>query len=692
MASTPKAPSLADSQRSDALPEFSDRQYARDVLWLENITEETLDEELSNEATALQIEIPGIVLETREGHVSSCESTATTTSRHTRTGSTGSQDSTSTGATSRSSAEQLPANSTSISQKRSRGRRFLSFSEYEKFLAQADGQQSSSGPEVCAILPEPALSIISVSTRKSYKSVKDGIKNRLKFRKDKMSTDDSKCVLGDVWDTALINGSFCVCCRDEFKRNRALHILTCSHKYCEKCLRILAQQATGDESKMPPKCCSKSIPGTIIKSVLTRDEQRRFMKSVLQFSTPWGERIFCPNLECGEFIPRRHKVDPKHPFQVVCRKCRTKACSICKRGAHRLGQDCPADWELDAVLQMGENQGWRRCYKCRTLVELTQGCTHITCRCKAQFCYICGAVWDPLVGCPNFCNGDEELERRRQEEVARAATEAAEKAAKEAAEAARAAEQLEAIKRSQQSGKLKDLQAQQASERDRFDSFERKMKWIMWTRHGQLKLDTLDRYSDLQSKMVERHAKTAAHLEDRQVAAEMELRASLKQSERSVQIRLRHMEAYCDGLSCSSDGLNPARVVTEQDLRELGQQYNLRDDLERLHQSRINVMREKQSKQMEQLLSRQEEEVERLTQKQVEELDAQEEVFGAEEEKFMQLFRERRQRLERRWALVNEMTRKRLEKDTGLKFAKLPELDWPDPDIVVNLSLEALNE
>jgi IBR domain, a half RING-finger domain len=691
MTSTPKMPSLADLQQPDALPEFSDRQYARDVLCLENTTEETFDEELSKEAAALGIEIPGIVSEIREGHVSLCDSTATVTSRLTRAGSTESQESTSTGATSRSQTRQPPANSTSISQKQSRGQRFLSFSEYEKFLAQADAQ-SPDGLGVCAIPSEPALSILSLSTRKSYKSVKDGVKSRLKFRKDRVSTDGPKYVLGDVRDIALINGSFCICCRDEFKRNKALHVLTCSHKYCEKCLRVLIQQATADESKMPPKCCNKPIPGSVVKSVLTRDEQQRFMKSVLQFSTPWGERIFCPNLECSEFIPKRNKVDPKHPFKVICRKCRTKACSICKRGAHRLGQDCPADWELDAVLQMGENQGWRRCYKCRNLVELTQGCTHITCRCKAQFCYICGAVWDPLVGCPNFCNGEEELERRRQEEEARAAMEAAEKAAQEAAEAARAAEQLEAIKRSQHNGELINLHARQVNERDRFDSFERKMKWSMWTRHGQLKLDLLDRYGDLQSKMVERHAKTTAHLEDRQVAAEMELRASLKQSERSVQIRLRHMEAYCDELGYSSDGLNPARVVTERDLRELGQQYNLRDGLERLHQSRINVMREKQSKKMEQLLSRQEEEVEKLMQKQAEELDAQEEIFGAEEEKFMRLFRERRQRLKQRWVLVDEMTRKMLEKDTGLKFAKLPELDWPDPETVVDLSLEALRE
>lgn len=443
---------------------------------------------------------------------------------------------------------------------------------------------------------------------------------------------------------------------------------------------------------MPPRCCSQALPGVVIKSVLNREEQHIFMKAVLQFSTPWESRIFCPNPACGEFIPKRGKIDPKHPFEVVCRKCRTRACSICKRAAHAVGQDCPSDWELDAVLQMGEKSGWRRCYKCRNLVELTQGCSHITCRCKAQFCYICGAVWDSVVGCPNYCNGEEELERRRIEEEARIAELEQEKAAREEAERIEAAEKLEAEKRTQESQELNDLRARQINERDRFCGYERKMKWIMWTRHGQAKLDVLDRYGDLQTKMKERHARTANHLEDRQVAAEMDLRATLKQSERSVAIRLRHMEAYCDGLGRSASGDNPSRVVTERDLRELGQQYNIRDDLERLHQSKINVMRDKQAKQMEHLLDRQEEELNKLAAKQDEELLALEENFGSEEEGFLRLFADRKKRMTKRWNLVEEVERKKLEFAKGERFAPMSPVIWPDLGSKPDEGLEAVTE
>lgn len=486
--------------------------------------------------------------------------------------------------------------------------------------------------------------------------------------------------------------SSCVCCREEFKDAAKLRTLPCAHNYCENCLRVLAIQSCTEELKMPPRCCSQAIPGNTIKSVLNTEEQTLFIKSVVQFSTPWEARIFCPNTACGEFIQTLGKIDPKQPFEVVCRTCGDKACSICKRAAHSVGQDCPEDYELEALLRMAKSAGWRRCYKCRTLVELSQGCSHITCRCKAQFCYICGAVWDPSVGCPNYCNGEEMLERRRLEEEQRIAEEEKEKLAREEAEMVEAEERAAAEERTRTNVTLNTLRAGQICERDRFCTFERKMKWAMLTRHGQAKIDILDRYSELTIKMKERHQRTSTHLEDRQVAAEMELRTTLKQSERSVQIRLKHMEAYCNGLGRGSGIHETQRIVTEKDLRELGQQYNIRDDLGRLHQSRINVMRDKQAKQMENLIVRQAEELRNLTIKQNQELEALEESHSREEEGIISLFIERKSRLIWRWNLTLEVERKQLTDKTGVHFAPMPPITWPQSKSSKPLGLESVFE
>lgn len=444
---------------------------------------------------------------------------------------------------------------------------------------------------------------------------------------------------------------------------------------------MMANQATTDEGKMPPRCCTQPILGNTIKTVLDRESQAAFLKSVLQFSTPWEARIFCPNPTCGEFIPPRPKVDPKHPFAVTCRSCRTRVCVMCKRNAHGVGKDCPEDYELDEVLKMGEKSGWRRCYKCRNLVELAQGCTHMTCRCKAQFCYICGGVWDATVGCPNVCSGEEELERRRLEEEVRMAEFEAEKIAREAAAAIEAIDRAEAEQRSMAHPDFQQLRNNQEAEKERFLSFILSSRSAIHQRHNDARLSLADKHADATEKMRERHAKTASHLEDRQIAAEMELRHTLEHGERSVRIRLKHMEAYCDGLGRGPSSAMPARTVTERDLRELGQQYNLRDGMERLHQSKINVMRDRQAKRMEELLDRHGNELGKLEDKRQEDLETLASQFANEEEAIVATFQRRRENLQRRWRLAIEILRKELADKDSTRYELIPLPEWLEEEV-----------
>jgi hypothetical protein len=401
------------------------------------------------------------------------------------------------------------------------------------------------------------------------------------------------------------------------------------------------------------------------------------MKCVSQYSTPYEKRVFCPNPACSEFIPNLHKINVQHPFEVACTECKTKACSLCKHTAHMDGQDCPKEWNVDEAIKLGGRHAWRRCYRCRSFVAPTEETSCVTCHCGAQFCYFCGGIWDFKIGCPNNCDDEEATEPHRIDNDLKIATLALEATTLQLDGAESSIKEVEASRRTAENGEMKDLRQMQIEERDRFIAFERKMKWHMWTRHAQQKIELLDRFGDLQAKMTERHTKMAMQLEDRQVAAEMELRGTLKQAEKSVQIRLRHMEAYCNGLG-RANAPGPSRVVTERDLRELGQQYNIRDDMERLHQSRINVIREKQSKQMDQLLATQEAETAGLAKQQDAEQDELEEAFAIEEEKFTALFDGRKERLNRRWRIACEVARRRLASTHGVTFGAMPDVEWPD--------------
>lgn len=681
-----------------ALAELNDGDYVSEVLRCrDRTTEGGIERLLERKAEAFGISIrPHTPIE----HAS--PSADSPLSSHARNTSSGSDDTTDTALTTDTvpSTPTVPCAEPSLPPSPRSRPRCLTFSQYDRYLAQVEPnlvqpkflKQTSPAADV---IP----GILSATTRKSVMSLKNGIKAKVRWKK--RASLPSATVTMYAFPTPLdtphavnvrshvmrmphshIGSSSCICCRDDFTKQDDLQALPCGHTYCGDCLRIMINQATTEESKMPPRCCTQPVPGAVIKSLLVRDDQQLFLKAVQQFSTPWAQRIFCPNASCNEFVPPRAKVDPKHPFDVVCRECRTRVCTMCKMRAHTLGQDCPSDYELDQVLQIGEKSGWRRCYKCRTLVELTQGCTHMTCRCKAQFCYICGAIWDPDIGCPNICSGEEELERRRMEEAQREAAMEAEKAREEAEAAAAALERQEAERRTETSAQFKTLREEQQAEMQRFVAFERKAKWKMWTRHHERKVVLNEKYSDQCEKMRERHAKTEQHLEERQIAAEIELRASLEQAEKSVRIRVKHMEAYCRALGRASsvssrDADMPPRVVTERHLLELGQQHSALEGMARLHQARINVLRDRQAKRMEELLERQEKELERLDERREEDIEDLAADFANEEDALARVFEGRKTRLVRRWELAVQILRVEVERTEGAEYAAMPTPEWP---------------
>lgn len=183
-----KKRSLDDMRHTDStLPiDYRDDDYTREVLQLdEGQTEDGVDQNLSKEAEKLGITITIPPTPSGNPHISMCDSAITVGSHHARTGSTGSEGSHSTGMTSRSSED------TSTPRKRSSTRRSLSFSEYEKYLAQTEAQDAAkSGYNAPPIPSEPAPSLFSVSTRRSYVSLKNGIRSRFRLKKSRKSLDE----------------------------------------------------------------------------------------------------------------------------------------------------------------------------------------------------------------------------------------------------------------------------------------------------------------------------------------------------------------------------------------------------------------------------------------------------------------------------------------------------------------------
>lgn len=161
----------------------------------------------------------------------------------------------------------------------------------------------------------------------------------------------------------------CTSCFDEFPKNETTKLL-CNHFYCKPCLTILITTALQSEATFPPKCCLTEIPLTTVLSPLNAKQRETYKEKAAEYAVPTQDRWYCPNTKCLKWIPptKLHRLRIQNQ---KCPHCATKICGICRGLAHNASTDCPQDFGLEATINLAELEGWRRCFKCRAMVEVS---------------------------------------------------------------------------------------------------------------------------------------------------------------------------------------------------------------------------------------------------------------------------------------------------------------------------------
>ena len=174
----------------------------------------------------------------------------------------------------------------------------------------------------------------------------------------------------------------CASCFDDVLESQAVN-LTCQHSYCPTCFSHLVTNAMQHENFWPPKCCLQEIPKKTLETKLSALELANYRLKAKEYSIPAGERWYCARPECGKWFNKSRT--RARDAMVSCLHCHFEMCLFCRGEIHPRGERCPQDRGLEATLAVAELEGWRRCLNCHTMVELTQGCRHITCTCGTQF-------------------------------------------------------------------------------------------------------------------------------------------------------------------------------------------------------------------------------------------------------------------------------------------------------------------
>lgn len=218
---------------------------------------------------------------------------------------------------------------------------------------------------------------------------------------------------------------------------------TCEHAGCEPCVRRIFTTALADGTlSLPVSCCSKPLSDALARRVLDSNEYLQLLDRTEEAAARF--KMYCPRAGCSAFLnldrvllvqqfgelggqgaaertvgasssgdSREHLGGESTSSPVVedlrthaevfppnttlpCPSCGDLLCLHCMSAAHpefSCAQNQVRRDGANELAQEAERQGWRCCSRCRTFVELRQGCNHMTCFCRNEFCYTCGAIW-----------------------------------------------------------------------------------------------------------------------------------------------------------------------------------------------------------------------------------------------------------------------------------------------------------
>lgn len=182
-------------------------------------------------------------------------------------------------------------------------------------------------------------------------------------------------------DSPIREATQCMVCTEEFA-HRDIVQLGCQHQYCASCLKRFIMGGIMDRELtfFPPRCCGEPVPQEVVSNTLSKEEMREFQEATIEQNTQ--HKVYCSNTSCLKFIaPSNIGVGADH---ALCPHCAHSTCVTCKNTRHE-HDGCPADNALQATLKLAKDNHWQQCYSCGRIVELQEGCHHITSVPQADF-------------------------------------------------------------------------------------------------------------------------------------------------------------------------------------------------------------------------------------------------------------------------------------------------------------------
>ncbi|CAN0874827.1 E3 ubiquitin-protein ligase RSL1 [Linum grandiflorum] len=196
----------------------------------------------------------------------------------------------------------------------------------------------------------------------------------------------------------------CVICLEDTDVQRIFAVDGCSHRFCFTCMKqhVEVKLLHGIVPKCPSEDCKTELEVGSCQKFLTPKLIETMQLRIKEASIPAGEKVYCPYPKCSALMSKKDVLEffgSERSSTRKCLKCHGLFCINCKVPWHS-GMDCdmykkrnPNPSEDAKLKFLASRNLWRQCMKCNHMIELAEGCYHMTCRCGNEFCYNCGAEW-----------------------------------------------------------------------------------------------------------------------------------------------------------------------------------------------------------------------------------------------------------------------------------------------------------
>lgn len=202
----------------------------------------------------------------------------------------------------------------------------------------------------------------------------------------------------DIASTPEANCPIC----DEDELDMPIQTL-CKHTYCLECFENCCKYATStDKENFQIECqvdgCAAVFNLAELKDRLSSSAFELVLKSSFEKYIQRHAKTFhyCSTPDCG-YVYRSTSASDLNPPAHSCPNCLELICTFCH--ARHGGYTCAEYKDIEsggyeALEKLKRKLNIKDCPKCKTAMEKTEGCNHITCGgCSAHICWVCMAVF-----------------------------------------------------------------------------------------------------------------------------------------------------------------------------------------------------------------------------------------------------------------------------------------------------------